>query len=50
MGNPIHPIVKKLADLIKKNKWEKDFETAIKNAKKYPVIEVLMLQMMQDTN
>ena len=48
MAKKFQPIVQELVDLIKKNKWEDDFETAIKNAKKYKVKELDDIHNLED--
>ena len=48
MKNTFHPIVNKLVQLIKKNKWEKDFEIAIKNARKYKVEQLDDIHHLED--
>ncbi|MEI6409509.1 MAG: phosphatidylserine decarboxylase [Bacteroidota bacterium] len=37
MAHSFHPVVKELENLIELNNWHADFDTAIKNAKKYNV-------------
>ena len=48
MAKKFQPIVQELVELIKKNKWEDDFETAIKNAKKYKVKELDDIHNLED--